>query len=71
MSSICDIEKLCDAHFTNQNNFQSLEAVDRVSETQLQVTENLNLPVQCSRGHMAQLSLYVHKGGLKPHSFYF
>ena len=28
--------------FTNNTNFQSLEVVDRGSETQLQVTENLN-----------------------------
>ena len=31
-----------DLNFTNLTNFQSLEVVDRGSETQLQVTENLN-----------------------------
>ena len=36
-------------NFTNPSNFQSLEAVDRVSETQLQVTENLYSIVQYSR----------------------
>ena len=41
MSPICDVEKLCDVIFTNPSNFQSLEAVDSGSETQLQVTENL------------------------------
>ena len=32
--------KIVDLHFVN--NFHSLEVVDRVSETQLQVGENLN-----------------------------
>ena len=31
-----------DLHFSNHTNFLSLEVVDRGSETQLQVTENLN-----------------------------
>ena len=31
-----------DLNFTNNTNFQSLEVVDRGSETQPQVTENLN-----------------------------
>ena len=31
-------------------NFQSLEIKDRGSETQLQVTENLNFLAQCSKG---------------------
>ena len=35
-------------NFTNQSNFQLLEVVDRVSDTQLQVTENLNGIAQCS-----------------------
>ena len=43
MSLIYDIEKLCDVDFTNASNFQSLEFVYRCSETQIQVTENLNL----------------------------
>ena len=34
--------KRVDLHFANLNNFDSLEVVDRVSETQLQVGENLN-----------------------------
>ena len=41
----CDINqqdlKRVDLHFSNLNNFHSLEVVDRVSETQLQVGENL------------------------------
>ena len=32
----------CDLNSTNQRNFQSLEVVDRGSETQLHVTENRN-----------------------------
>ena len=31
-----------DLNFTNNTHFQSLEAVDRSSETQLQVDKNLN-----------------------------
>ena len=40
----CDINqqylKTVDLHLSNLNNFRSLEVVDRVSETQLQVGEN-------------------------------
>ena len=40
----CDINqqylKKDDRHLSNLNNFHSLEVVDRVSETQLQVGEN-------------------------------
>ena len=36
-----DLERV-DRHFVNLNNFHSLEVVDRVSETQLQVGENSN-----------------------------
>ena len=36
--------------FANHTNFQSLEVVDRGSETQLQVTENLNSISQYSKG---------------------
>ena len=32
--------KIVDLHFSNLNNFPSIEVVDRVSETQLQVGEN-------------------------------
>ena len=39
-----------DLNFTNNTNFQSLEIVDRGSETQLQVAENLNFLAQCSKG---------------------
>ena len=39
-----------DLNFTNNTNFQSLEVVDRRSETQLQVAENLNFLAQCSKG---------------------
>ena len=39
-----------DLNFTNTTNFQSLEVVDRGSETQLQVTENLNFLAQCAKG---------------------
>ena len=38
-----------DLNFTNNTNFQSLEVVDRGSETQLQVTENLNWIAQWSQ----------------------
>ena len=34
--------KFVDLHLSNLNNFHSLEVVDRVSETQLQVGENSN-----------------------------
>ena len=37
-------------NFTNNINFQSLEVVYRGSETQLQVTENLNCMAQRSKG---------------------
>ena len=32
---------LCNPNFKNPGDFQSLEVVDRGSETQLQVTENI------------------------------
>ena len=42
----CDIKqqylKRVDLHFVKSNNFHSLEVVDRVSETQLQGSENSN-----------------------------
>ena len=38
-----------DLNFTNNTNFQSLKVVDRGSETQLQVAENLNFVAQCSK----------------------
>ena len=34
--------KIIELYFVNLNNFHHLEAVDRVSETQLQVGENFN-----------------------------
>ena len=34
--------KTVDLHFSNLNNFHSLEVVDRVGETQFQVGENLD-----------------------------
>ena len=40
MTSISNIWKQFTSILTNQNNFHSLEVVDRVSETQLQVGEN-------------------------------
>ena len=36
-----------DLNFTNNTNFQSLEVVDRGSETQLLVAENLKWKTQC------------------------
>ena len=33
---------MLDLHFANHTHFQSIEVVDRGSETQLQVTENLH-----------------------------
>ena len=47
-----------DLNFTKNTNFQSLEVVDRGSETQLQVAENLNLLAQCSKCS-AVLLVYV------------
>ena len=35
--------------FHKNTNFQSLEVLDRGSETQLQVAENLNFLAQCSK----------------------
>ena len=50
----CDINqqdlKTFDLHLSNLNNFHSLEIVDRVSETQLQVGENLNLIIWRLKG---------------------
>ena len=50
----CDINqqylKSVHLHFSNLNNFHSLEVVDRVSETQLQVGENLNGIIWRSKG---------------------
>ena len=45
MSEIYEIGKylVSNNYLANPWNFQSLEVVDRGSETQLQVTENLNL----------------------------
>ena len=37
-------------NFTNNPNFQSLEAVDCGSETQIQVTKNIDFLAQCSKG---------------------
>ena len=46
-----DIHDICqDLNFTNNTNFQSHEVVDRGSETQLKVAENLNFLAQCSKG---------------------
>ena len=41
-NKICEIGKSFDWNCANVNNFQPLEVVDRVSETQLQAGENLN-----------------------------
>ena len=40
----------------NQNSFKPLEVVDRGSETQLQVTENLNLIAPCSSGQPCKMN---------------
>ena len=42
ISQICDNHVHFDLNLANLDNFQSLEVVDRGSETQLQVGENLN-----------------------------
>ena len=42
--------KMVDPHFFKSNNFHSLEVVDRVSETQLQVGENSNLIIWLLKG---------------------
>ena len=42
MTLISKIGNFLTAILSNLNNFHSLEVVDRVSETQLQVGENLN-----------------------------
>ena len=36
---MCDIDKLHDVNFAYSSNFQTIEAVDRGSETKLQVSE--------------------------------
>ena len=43
MMQICDNHIHFDFNVTNSTNFQSLEVVDRGSETQFQVAENSNL----------------------------
>ena len=53
MSQICDNYIhyiILNLDFANKTNFQSLEVVDRGSETQLQVAEKLNFLAQCSKG---------------------
>ena len=45
----CSTHICCDLNFTNNTNFQSLEVVDRASETQLQVAENLNFLLSALR----------------------
>ena len=45
-----NIETLICLNFTNHIHFQSRVVVDRGSDTQLHVTENLNWTGQCSRG---------------------
>ena len=50
MSQICDDHIHFNLDLANHTNFQSLEVVDRDSETQLQVTEILNFLAQCSKG---------------------
>ena len=42
--------RICESDLILQSNFQSLEVVSRGSETQLQVTENLNRIAQISWG---------------------
>ena len=42
MTSISNVWKQLTSILSNLNNFHSLEVVDRVSETQLQVGENSN-----------------------------
>ena len=39
-----------DLNLAISNNFDSLEVVDRGSETRLQATQNLNFLAQCSGG---------------------
>ena len=48
MSQICDDHIHFNLDFANETDFQSLEVVDRGSETQLQVAENFS--AQCSKG---------------------
>ena len=48
MSQICDDHIHFNLDFENSTDFQSLEVVDRGSETQLQVAENFL--AQCSKG---------------------
>ena len=51
MLPILNTDICWDLNFTNNANFLSLEAVDRGSETQLEVAENLNFFAQCSKGN--------------------
>ena len=50
----CEINKqdskIIHPHLSKLNNFHSLEVVDRVSETQLQVGENSNLMIWRLKG---------------------
>ena len=49
-----------DLHFTNFTNFQSLEVVDRGSETQLQLTENLKLVAGYEAGYGGGEKIMLH-----------
>ena len=47
VTSINRISKSFTSFLSNLNNFHSLEIVDRVSETQLQISENSNWWLKC------------------------
>ena len=51
MSQICDNHIHFNIAFANLTNFLSLEVVDRVSDTQLQVTKHLIILAQEIDGH--------------------
>ena len=60
MTSISNIWKQLTSNFSNLNNFHSLEVVDRVSETQLQVGENSDWRIWRSKGWMTRWVVSEH-----------
>ena len=63
MTSISNIWKELTSILSNLNNFHSLEVVDRVSETQLQVGENSEEIIWRLKGKQRQIVGVYHKTG--------
>ena len=55
----------------NRNNFHSLEVVDRVSETQLQVSENSNWIIWRLKGHTSAGLMLVQHNYSRFNRFYY